>query len=389
MLAIVYGYQACYHLVYGRQIIFGTDHKPLVTLCKLKRPFDRLGRLLNHLMGVDYKLEYIPGHLNFLADFMSRAIIQDKSISMGSKIGIYTTSIVSSWDWVLEQSKDEILMGVMKCIKDVSHDSVWLKIKVGGGWLRERKHLYIYQGILCHGASQKVVPSHLITHIMELFHDSKFAGHRAFGSTIYAISCRFFWLRFFSSIKEYCQSCKKCQEFNYSNFKGKAPLHSISTARPGQLVQLDYMGPFTVSKAGNRFICLAVDAHIKYLWYAATRSIDEISTALFLFNEIVCKVGPIENIMSDQGACFESNVFKHLCTLIGSKKLRSSAYHPMGNGGIEIVNKVVKPNLAKYVSNSFDDWDVCLGLAVNSYNNTVQSSIGMAPAEALYNRPQR
>jgi hypothetical protein len=62
MLALVYGYQACYHFVYGRKIIFGTDHKPLVTLCKLKRPFDRLGRLLNHLMGVDYSLEYIPGH---------------------------------------------------------------------------------------------------------------------------------------------------------------------------------------------------------------------------------------------------------------------------------------------------------------------------------------
>jgi hypothetical protein len=147
------------------------------------------------------------------------------------------------------------------------------------------------------------------------------------------------------------------------------------------------MGPFTTSKAGNRYICLAVDAHIKFLWYAATRSIDEISTALFLFNEIVCKVGPIENVMSDQGACFESHVMKHLCALIGSKKLRSSAFHPSGNGGIEIVNKTTKPCLAKYVSNSHDDWDVCLGLAVNSYNNSVQSSIGMAPAEALFKRP--
>ena len=54
--------------------------------------------------------------------------------------------------------------------------------------------------------------------------------------------------------------------------------------------------------------------------------------------------------MSDQGACFESNVFKHLCCLIGSTKLRSSAYHPAGNGGIEVVNRVIKPNLAKYVN---------------------------------------
>jgi hypothetical protein len=108
---------------------------------------------------------------------------------------------------------------------------------------------------------------------------------------------------------------------------------------------------------------------------------------LFLFNEVICKVGPVEQIMSDRGANFESNVFVHLCKLIGSKKVRSSAFHPSGNGGIEIVNKTIKPNLAKYVSKSHDDWDICLGLAVNSYNNTIQSSIGMAPSEALFNRP--
>jgi hypothetical protein len=191
----------------------------------------------------------------------------------------------------------------------------------------------------------------------------------------------------YSSVKEYCQSCEKCQFFNYSNSPGWAPLQPIVTARPGQFVQLDYMGPFKVSKSGNKYICLAVDAHIKFLWYAATKTIDEVSTAIFLFNEIVCKVGPIEQIMSDQGGCFEGNVFQHLCKLIGSDKLRSSAFHPSGNGGIEIVNKVIKPNLAKFVSSSHDDWDLHLGLAVNSYNNTLQSSIGMAPSEALFNRP--
>jgi hypothetical protein len=57
------------------------------------------------------------------------------------------------------------------------------------------------------------------------------------------------------------------------------------------------------------------------------------------------------------------------------------------NGGIEVINKVIKPNLAKYLSSNQDDWDLHLGLAVNANNNTVQSSIGMSPSEALFNRP--
>ncbi len=78
-----------------------------------------------------------------------------------------------------------------------------------------------------------------------------------------------------------------------------------------------------------------------------------------------------------------------MCAHKGSDKIRSSAFHPSGNGegGIEIVNNVIKPNLAKYVSDSHDDWDVYLGLAVNSHINTVQSSIGIATSEALFNRP--
>jgi hypothetical protein len=387
MLAIVYGYLSCYHLVYGRKIIFGTDHKPLVTLSKLKRPFDRLGRLLNHLMGVDYTLEFIPGHLNYLADFMSRAIIQGPALSSSNMAYINVTSLVSSVDWILEQKNDSELVQVMQCVSNNSGDREWLKCKNGNRWLRERKFLYIFDGILHHGASQKVVPSQMVVDLLKLFHDNKCSGHRAFGSTLYALSCRYFWLRMFSSVKEYCQSCELCQKFNYANLQNRAPLKSIGTHRPAQLVQLDFMGPFTTSKAGNRYICLAVDAHIKFLWYAATKTIDEISTALFLFNEVICKVGPVEQIMSDRGANFESNVFVHFCRLFGSKKVRSSAFHPASNGGIEIVNKVIKPNLAKYVANSHDDWDICLGLAVNSYNNTLQSSIGMAPSEALFNRP--
>jgi hypothetical protein len=297
------------------------------------------------------------------------------------KHGVYQCYVSRSVDWVLEQSKDLELTAIKHCVATNAEDGEWLKQTNGHRWLREKKCLYIFEGIVHHGASQKVVPSHMVSDLLRLFHDSKFAGHRAFGSTLYALSCRYFWPRMFSIVKEWCQ------KFNYTNLQNKAPLRSIGTMRPGQFVQLDFMGPFTTSKAGNRYICLAVDAHIKFLWYAATKTIDEISTALFLFNEVICKVGPVEQIMSDRGANFESNVFVHLCKLIGSKKVRSSAFHPSGNGGIEIVNKTIKPNLAKYVAKSHDDWDICLGLAVNSYNNTIQSSIGMAPSEALFNRP--
>ncbi len=46
-LSIVYAYDQFYSHVFGRKIKIFTDHEPLVTMSKLKKPFGRLGRLFH------------------------------------------------------------------------------------------------------------------------------------------------------------------------------------------------------------------------------------------------------------------------------------------------------------------------------------------------------
>jgi hypothetical protein len=72
MLGIVYGYEQFYSLIYGRKIKIFTDHKPLVTAKKLKKPNGRLGRLYHKLQDVDYELFYKEGSENHLPDLLSR-----------------------------------------------------------------------------------------------------------------------------------------------------------------------------------------------------------------------------------------------------------------------------------------------------------------------------
>ena len=80
---------------------------------------------------------------------------------------------------------------------------------------------------------------------------------------------------------------------------------------------------------------------------------------------------------------------KHLCQLLGANKIRSSPYHPSGNGISERVNRVVKPAIAKFVDYAGEDWDIYLDgiMAINAYNTTVHSSIGLTPFEAHFGRP--
>ena len=49
-------------------------------------------------------------------------------------------------------------------------------------------------------------------------------------------------------------------------------------------------------------------------------------------------------------------------------------------------NKIVKPDLAKYVNDDHDDWDLFLQMAIAAYNNSYHSTIEMTPYEAQFGR---
>lgn len=78
---------------------------------------------------------------------------------------------------------------------------------------------------------------------------------------------------------------------------------------------------------------------------------------------------------------------RELCILLGKNKLHTTTYHPAKNGITERLNKTIKPVLAKFVNDSYDDWDVLIRIAISAYNNSLHSTIGMSPYKALFGRP--
>ena len=381
LLAIVFAYKQFYSHVYGREVTFFTDHEPLVTLNKLKFPHGRLGRLLFHLQGVNCSFEYIPGNKNFLPDFLSRMPDPDSE-----EAKVHFTQVASTIDWITEQIKDPEIAEIINLVNSSADDTSWTEVTNGKRWLHEKKRLYIADSILKHGPNRIVVPEALKSTIMKLHHDSPLAGHRAFETTYWSIRNRFHWNCMSRDVKNYCESCTLCQQYNYSCLKGRAPLKSIQVSRPWQLLGIDVMGPFKISKFGNKFIIVAIDHYTKYAEAIATSTFNGFVTAVFIFNQIICRYGMVEKILTDQGVNFESNLFKQLCALIGTKKLRTSTYHAMANGITERLNKNIKPSLAKFVNDQHDDWDLFLPMAMSAYNTSYHSSIGMTPYQAQFGR---
>jgi hypothetical protein len=74
---------------------------------------------------------------------------------------------------------------------------------------------------------------------------------------------------------------------------------------------------------------------------------------------------------------------------LGTKLIRSSAYHPQTDGQTERVNQILEDMLRACSIYYGTSWDKCLALAEFSYNNSYQSSLQMAPFEALYGQKCR
>jgi hypothetical protein len=96
--------------------------------------------------------------------------------------------------------------------------------------------------------------------------------------------------------------------------------------------------------------------------------------------------GVPKTIISNRGAQFIARFWEQMQSALGTNLIRSSAYHPQTDGQTERVNQILEDMLRACITHYGTSWDKCLALAEFSYNNSYQSSLQMAPFEALYGR---
>jgi hypothetical protein len=106
-------------------------------------------------------------------------------------------------------------------------------------------------------------------------------------------------------------------------------------------------------------------------------------------DQIVRLHGIPKTIISDRGAPFVARFWEQLQSALGTKLIRSSAYHPQTDGQTERVNQILEDMLRACIIHYGTSWDKYLALAEFSYNNSYQSSLQMSPFEALYGRKCR
>ena len=118
-------------------------------------------------------------------------------------------------------------------------------------------------------------------------------------------------------------------------------MQPIYTGEPFEHVAMDIIGPLPKTDCGNRYILTVVDHFTKHVGAYAVADQEATTVARVFLDEVVSRYGVPYVLHTDQGANFESNLFKELCQMLNIKKTRTTPYHPQCDGQVERMNRTI------------------------------------------------
>ena len=150
---------------------------------------------------------------------------------------------------------------------------------------------------------------------------------------------------------------------------------------------MDLVGPLPKTESGMEYILVVTDYFTRWVKAYAIPDKTALTVADKFVTEFVCRYGLPQQIHSDQGREFTSNIFKEMCILLDVKKTRTCPYRPSSDGLVERFNRTLQQMLKAFVNDSRNDWEDHLPFILMSYRATVQETTGCSPSSRSKTRP--
>lgn len=308
-------------------------------------------------------------------------------------LGHATVPIFSEDDLREQQEADPIIKHVLQLMesggqvpRNIGSNFPELKLM-----LKEWKRLEMRDGLLyrkrqCEDKTvyQLILPESLRATVLKFLHDDM--GHMGIDRTIDLVRSRFYWPRMSAEVEHKVKTCGRCVRRKTLPEKA-APLVSIQTSRPMQLVCMDFLSLEPDSR-NTKDILVITDHFTKYAVAIPTKDQKATTVAKCLWEQFLVHYGFPERLHSDQGRDFESHTIKELCAIAGIKKVRTSPYHPRGNP-VERFNRTLLGMLGTLKEKEKSHWRDFVKPLTHAYNCTRSDVTGFSPYELMFGRQPR
>ena len=383
-----------------------TDHGSLTWLRNFREPEGQLARWLEQLEGLQFDIIHRRGTAHRNADALSRLPCRqcgraDHGTPPVAEIAATAMQLPDSHsqETLREMQLADKLLGPLLLGKEENkRPSLPGPSKSSRRLLQMWDQLLVKDGVLCRylqpadgapGVLQTVIPEALRREVLEDLHEGAVGGHLGVDKTIGRLRERFYWPGHFNDVQEWCRNCGVCQTRKSPAPKARAPLKSIITGYPLQLVATDIVGPMPESAGGNRYILVVSDYFTRYVEAYPIPDQEATTVARRLVDEFFLRFSPPEQLHSDQGRNFESSVVAEACRLLGIEKSRTTPYHPQSDGLVERFNRTLLDMLATAVIDRPFEWERHLPRLCFAYNTSIHPTTGFSPFTLMFGRQAR
>ncbi|EXX63433.1 putative integrase core domain protein [Rhizophagus irregularis DAOM 181602=DAOM 197198] len=254
--------------------------------------------------------------------------------------------------------------------------------------IRKNSTQYIYQNNILYRKTKdgirKVILREQIEPILYHFHTDMSGAHLGIDAIIGKIKDRYYWPQLGEDVKEYIKTCDICQRRGPTNRREE--LIPIPVKGPFHRIGIDIKGPLPITSSGNRYIIVAMDYFTKWPEARAISNIKAETVAKFIYEEIICRHGVPQEILSDRGTSFMNKLIDELCENYQTKHRLTSAYRPQTNGMVERFNRTIGECIAKLVQDNNKEWDQLIDAVLLAYRTKKHNTTGKTPFYLTYGR---
>ncbi|KAG9223332.1 hypothetical protein CCMSSC00406_0008936 [Pleurotus cornucopiae] len=218
--------------------------------------------------------------------------------------------------------------------------------------------------------------------ILQQAHES--LGHKGEHSVLKLLRFRFYWPRLKEDVHYHVSTCHDCQIRNTAQMQ--MPYEISAPVRIFQKVYLDVMAMRPAS-GGYEWIVAAKDDLTGVSEAKPMRTNDSHNLSQFLWDNLYCRYGAPEQIVTDNGSEVKG-AFSSLAERLGIPQIKITAYNKHANGVVERGHYILREAIVRSCKKSSNglplNWHKAVGLAVFADRVTVSSVTGYSPYYLLH-----
>ncbi|MBW0506336.1 hypothetical protein O181_046051 [Austropuccinia psidii MF-1] len=288
--------------------------------------------------------------------------------------------------------------GIFLQLLQQKYRSPELESQLEDPWLRDYKDnkFYLIYGLLYHRekhtGSLTVVDRDHISLILQECHDCPYMGHMSEGRTKERVERRAWWPKWDQGLREYINTCGRCQKANRKHVKKYGLLKQIEEPKnPWETINMDWVTGLVPGGTENFNSCLVIaDRYNKILMYVPShKERTAMDKALLFWNNIIATCGVPKIIISDRDPKFTSEFWTNIYDLLGKELSFSTAYHLQTDGLaerlIQTMEDIIRRNCAygmeyKDHEGYTHDWVTLLPAVKLAFNTSQNSTTGKSPS---------